>query len=63
MNKKKEKRQTPSKKSFIFSDDVNAEIRRAATTGIYSIRGGGTKRALPHFDDLVFPGASMSRYP
>ncbi|MEC8562249.1 MAG: FMN-binding glutamate synthase family protein [Pseudomonadota bacterium] len=57
------KRRTPAKKSVIFSDDVNAEIRRAATTGIYSIRGGGTKRALPHFDDLVFPGASMSRYP
>ena len=57
------KRRTPAKKSVIFNDDVNAEIRRAATTGIYSIRGGGTKRALPHFDDLVFPGASMSRYP
>ena len=57
------KRRTPAKKSVIFSDDVNAEIRRAATTGIYSIRGGGTKRPLPHFDDLVFPGASMSRYP
>ena len=57
------KRTTPAKKSVIFNDDVNAEIRRAATTGIYSIRGGGTKRALPHFDDLVFPGASMSRYP
>ena len=61
--KQMNKRRTPAKKSVIFSDDVNAEIRRAATTGIYSIRGGGTKRALPHFDDLVFPGASMSRYP
>ena len=48
------KRRTPAKKSVIFNDDVNAEIRRAAATGIYSIRGGGTKRALPHFDDLVF---------
>ena len=61
--KQMNKRRTPAKKSIIFNDDVNAEIRRAATTGIYSIRGGGTKRALPHFDDLVFPGASMSRYP
>ena len=61
--KQMNKRRTPAKKSVIFSDDVNAEIRRAATTGIYSIRGGGTKRPLPHFDDLVFPGASMSRYP
>ena len=61
--KQMNKRRTPAKKSVIFNDDVNAEIRRAAATGIYSIRGGGTKRALPHFDDLVFPGASMSRYP
>ena len=40
-----------------------AEIRRAAATGIYDIRGGGAKRRLPHFDDLLFLGASMSRYP
>ena len=42
---------------------MNAEIRRAATTGIYDIRGGGSKRRVPHFDDLLFLGASMSRYP
>ncbi|MDE1897013.1 MAG: FMN-binding glutamate synthase family protein, partial [Rhodospirillales bacterium] len=35
----------------------------AAATGIYDIRGGGTKRKLPHFDDLLFIGASVSRYP
>lgn len=46
-----------------FAPAVMAEIRRAAATGIYDIRGGGTKRRLPHFDDLVFLGASMSRYP
>lgn len=40
-----------------------AEIRRAAATGIYDIRGGGAKRAVPHFDDLLFLGASVSRYP
>ena len=40
-----------------------AEIRRAAATGIYDIRGAGTKRKLPHFDDLLFLGASISRYP
>lgn len=50
-------------KSATFTDEVNAEIRRAAHTGIYDIRGGGAKRALPHFDDLLFLGASMSRYP
>ncbi len=32
-------------------------------TGIYDIRGGGAKRKVPHFDDLLFLGASMSRYP
>jgi glutamate synthase domain-containing protein 2 len=40
-----------------------SEIRRAAATGIYDIRGGGAKRRLPHFDDLLFLGASISRYP
>ena len=54
---------TPPKPSWTFSADVNAEIRRAAATGIYDIRGGGSKRRLPHFDDLLFLGASISRYP
>ncbi len=49
--------------SATFTPAVNAEIRRAAATGIYDIRGGGTKRAVPHFDDLLFLGASVSRYP
>ena len=39
------------------------EIQRAATEGIYSIRGGGAKRKVPHFDDLLFLGSSISRYP
>ena len=49
--------------SATFTPEVNAEIRRAAATGIYDIRGGGAKRKLPHFDDLLFLGASVSRYP
>ena len=49
--------------SQTFTSEINAEIRRAAETGIYNIRGGGAKRKLPHFDDLLFLGASMSRYP
>ncbi|MEX0284854.1 MAG: FMN-binding glutamate synthase family protein [Paracoccaceae bacterium] len=49
--------------SATFTPEINAEIRRAAATGIYDIRGGGAKRKLPHFDDLLFLGASMSRYP
>ena len=55
--------QTLPRQSATFSQDVNAEIRRAAATGIYDIRGGGAKRRVPHFDDLLFLGASISRYP
>ena len=54
---------TPPRKSATFDDYTLAEIRRAATTGIYDIRGAGAKRKLPHFDDLLFLGASISRYP
>jgi glutamate synthase domain-containing protein 2 len=54
---------TNPRDSWTFSSDVNAEIRRAAATGIYDIRGGGAKRRVPHFDDLLFLGASISRYP
>ena len=55
--------QTRPRKSATFDDYTLSEIRRAAATGIYDIRGGGSKRRLPHFDDLLFLGASMSRYP
>ena len=55
--------QTLPRYSATFDPHAMAEIRRAAATGIYDIRGGGTKRALPHFDDLLFLGASVSRYP
>jgi glutamate synthase domain-containing protein 2 len=51
------------KESYIWDKSTIQEIQRAATQGIYSIRGGGAKRQLPHFDDLLFLGASMSRYP
>ncbi len=54
---------TPPRFSATFDPATLAEIRRAAATGIYDIRGGGTKRKLPHFDDLLFLGASISRYP
>jgi glutamate synthase domain-containing protein 2 len=40
-----------------------AEIQRAAREGVYSIRGFGAKRRVPHLDDLLFLGASVSRYP
>ena len=63
MEKKKKHISTTPRKSWTFDDYTNSEIRRAAATGIYDIRGGGSKRKLPHFDDLLFLGASMSRYP
>jgi glutamate synthase domain-containing protein 2 len=63
MANKKNKSFTTPRKSWTFDDYTNSEIRRAAETGIYDIRGGGSKRKLPHFDDLLFLGASMSRYP
>lgn len=49
--------------SATFPDSVLAEIHRAAEQGIYEIRGFGAKRAVPGFDDLLFLGASVSRYP
>src|SRR5215468_7111853 len=49
--------------SYSFPQHVLAEIHRAADQGLYEIRGYGAKRHLPTFDDLVFLGASISRYP
>jgi glutamate synthase domain-containing protein 2 len=54
---------TPPRPSATFDAHSIAEIQRAAATGIYDNRGFGAKRRVPHFDDLVFLGASVSRYP
>ena len=51
------------RESALFDRNVIAEIQRAAREGIYDIRGFGAKRKVPHFDDLLFLGASVSRYP
>ncbi|WP_273150803.1 FMN-binding glutamate synthase family protein [Methylophaga thiooxydans] len=59
----KRKYMTEPRESATFDRSTMSEIRRAADTGIYDIRGAGAKRKLPHFDDLLFLGASMSRYP
>ena len=59
----KKKHITHPRSSHTFDAYTNSEIRRAAQTGIYDIRGGGSKRNLPNFDDLLFLGASISRYP
>ena len=46
-----------------FDRKVIDYVHHASATGLYEIRGLGAKRHVPHFDDLVFLGASMSRYP
>src|SRR5689334_25285200 len=51
------------RESHLFDRTVIAEIQRAAREGAYAIRGFGAKRRLPHFDDLLLLGASVSRYP
>ena len=51
------------RESYLFDRAAIAEIQRAAREGIYDIRGFGAKRRLPHFDDLLLLGASISRYP
>src|ERR1700745_1121709 len=49
--------------SSTLNSDALEYINRAAERGLYEIRGLGAKRKLPHFDDLVFLAASLSRYP
>src|SRR2546423_1954267 len=52
-----------AREAATFDRHTIAEIQRAATEGMYDIRGFGAKRRVPHFDDLLFLGASISRYP
>jgi glutamate synthase domain-containing protein 2 len=56
-------RRLQKEESWGYDRHVIDYIQRAAATGLYEIRGLGAKRRLPHFDDLVFLGASLSRYP
>ena len=56
-------RDHPQRPWATFPPHVIAEIHRAADRGLYYIRGAGARRAVPAFDDLVFLGASVSRYP
>jgi glutamate synthase domain-containing protein 2 len=51
------------RESYLYDRHAIAEIQRAAREGVYDIRGFGAKRRLPHFDDLLLLGASISRYP
>ena len=49
--------------SATFDRKTIEYIQRAAASGLYEIRGLGAKRRVPHCDDLLFLGASLSRYP
>jgi methylamine---glutamate N-methyltransferase subunit C len=49
--------------SASYDPRIISYIQNAAAHGLYEIRGLGAKRRLPHFDDLVFLGASLTRYP
>src|SRR5882757_1864191 len=64
MNKTVESQYRPRlQESAGFDRKVIDYVHQASATGLYEIRGLGAKRHVPHFDDLVFLGASMSRYP
>ncbi|WP_308389471.1 FMN-binding glutamate synthase family protein [Acidithiobacillus sp. AMEEHan] len=53
----------PQEMSASYDPAILSYIQRAAADGLYEIRGLGAKRKIPHFDDLLLLGASMSRYP
>lgn len=55
--------QPSEQESWGYDRSMINYIQNAAAHGLYEIRGLGAKRKLPHFDDLVFLGASLSRYP
>ena len=48
------------RESYLFDRATIADIQRAASDGIYKIRGFGAKRKVPHFDDLVFSTVTIS---
>jgi glutamate synthase domain-containing protein 2 len=52
-----------TEESWGFDRKTIDYIQNAAAHGLYEIRGLGAKRRVPHFDDLLFLGASLSRYP
>ena len=51
------------RESATFPRPVIAEIQRAARTGIMTYAASARSGNCRTFDDLVFLGASMSRYP
>ena len=64
MNKPVETHHRPRlEESAGFDRKIIDYVHHASATGLYEIRGLGAKRHVPNFDDLVFLGASLSRYP
>ena len=64
MNKSVEPHHRPQlEESAGFDRKIIDYVHHASATGLYEIRGLGAKRHVPHFEDLVFLGASLSRYP
>ncbi|MGV0026973.1 FMN-binding glutamate synthase family protein [Phormidesmis priestleyi] len=55
--------QPSREESWGYDSRMIQYIQNASAHGLYEIRGLGAKRRLPHFDDLVFLGASLTRYP
>ncbi|KAM3095359.1 FMN-binding glutamate synthase family protein [Phormidesmis sp. 146-35] len=55
--------QPSREESWGYDNRMIQYIQNASAHGLYEIRGLGAKRRLPHFDDLVFLGASLTRYP
>jgi glutamate synthase domain-containing protein 2 len=55
--------QPSREESWGYDNRMIRYIQNASAHGLYEIRGLGAKRRLPHFDDLVFLGASLTRYP
>ena len=51
------------RESFFFGPEVIEDIHAKAELGRYRIRGYGTLRRLPSFDDLTFITSGMSRVP
>ena len=51
------------RESFFFGPEVIEDIQAKAELGRYRIRGYGTLRRLPSFDDLTFITSGMSRVP
>jgi len=45
----------------VWTKEVIREIKQKAETGKHLIRGCGTTRKLPHFDDLVIMASQLSR--